>query len=389
MRLPFRKVPRIWIHAMSLGEYNAARPLINALYSRYKGMDIILSASTRTGIDAIERDWTGGTDRVTTTAFPIDLFFVTRKFARMIRPDCFLLIETDIWPNIMADLKAVGSRILLVNGSISSRAASRLSVLPGAASFLYGNFSFLCMQSRDDAKRMESLGIDKEKIDATGNIKLDIKAPPIDSAKRARLLGLTGFKRNALILCAGSTHAPEERTLLKMFLSLRGNHPDLRLILAPRDTKRNRRVAKLCSSLGLDFSLRSEKTGPNDPDVFILDTLGELTDFYSLCFAAFVGGTLAPVGGHNLLEPVSLGKPVFFGPNVESCREIAHALENAGAGKMVLNGAHLETAMGQMLSDRQAYERACLAASEFSNANKGVTEKYLEIISRFMPHDIS
>ena len=384
--LPEKKDARIWIHAMSLGEYNAARPLVHALCEKYKCADILLSASTMTGINAIRRDWPERNGRVITFPFPFDIFFVARRFARNIKPDCFIVVETDIWPNILRQLELTGCKCILVNGSISSIAARRLSHFPGAARFLYGSFSFLGMQSEDDKRRLKGLGVKKGKIEAVGNLKFDVSIPPLDEGKKGELLGQTGFKRERVIICAGSTHAPEEQLLLNVFCRLKAQHEDMRLILAPRNISRAQEISRLCSNMGLKYRLRSKGAGPLEPDVFILDTLGELVDFYSIAFVSFVGGTFAQVGGHNLLEPVLFGRPVLFGPNIESVREIATALEKAGAGKKITSEKGLETAIKELISMPQRYSKACASARSFISAHRGVTERYMKIIDRYFLH---
>ena len=381
--LPEKKRPRIWVHAMSLGEYNAAKPLVHALCEKYKCADILLSASTMTGINAIKKDWPERKGHVITFPFPFDLFFAARKFARTIKPDCLIVVETDIWPNILHQLELTGCKCLLVNGSISSRAAKRLSRFPGAARFLYGNFSFLGMQSEDDKARLEGLGVKKGKIEAVGNLKFDVRVPLLDEGKKIELLGQTGFKKGRIIFCAGSTHAPEERLLLRVFCRLKAQFEDLRLILAPRNTSRAEEVSRICSDMGLKYRLRSKGAGPLEPDVFILDTLGELVNFYSIAFASFVGGTFAPVGGHNLLEPAFFGRPVLFGPNIESVREIATALEEAGAGKKLTSEKGLENTIKELISMPERYTKACANARSFISANKGVTKRYMKIIDRY------
>ncbi len=384
--LPEKKGARIWVHAMSLGEYNAARPLVHALCEKYKCADIFLSASTMTGINAIKRDWHENNGRVVTFPFPFDLFFVARRFARTIKPDCFIVVETDIWPNILRQLELTGCKCFLVNGSISSKAARRLSHFPGAARFLYGSFSFLGMQSEHDKARLKGLGVKKGKIEAVGNLKFDVSIPSLDEGKKGELLGQTGFKRGRVIICAGSTHAPEEQLLLKVFCRLKAQHKDLRLILAPRNTSRAGEISRLCSNMGLKYRLRSKGAGPLEPDVFILDSLGELVGFYSIAFVSFVGGTFAPVGGHNLLEPVFFGRPVLFGPNIESVREIATALEKAGAGKKITSGKGLETAIEELIRIPERYSTVCASAHSFISTNKGVTERYIKIIDRYFLH---
>ncbi len=375
--------PRIWIHAMSLGEYHAARPLIKAVSNTLPEAKIIVSASTRSGLEAILRDKDSPRDLA--TALPFDLFPVVRKVVKTLKPDCFILVETDIWPNLIHYLRRHNCKTILANGSISSKAASRISKVPGAAKFLYGGFSCIAMQSEDDAARLRNLGIDDEKVVVPGNIKFDVSPPEISREDKAELLKATGFSRQSRIICCGSTHEPEERILLETFSMLKTRH-NISLIVAPRDVKRAKSVEAICNSLGLKVGRRSAPpTG--QVEVFILDTLGELLKFYSICHIAFVGGTLAPIGGHNLLEPVYFGKPVLFGPHVESCRDMAKALSESGSGAYVRDKKELADRLTRLLSNREEYEKSEIAASSFLRCHKGVIHRYTDLIKGLLEND--
>ncbi len=382
-----RQSQKIWIHAMSLGEYNAARPLIKVLSSAFSDATVIVSASTQSGLNAIKKDKINR--NIITAALPYDLFFITKRVARRLCPDCFILVETDLWPCFLWDLHRQGCPIILANGSISSSSARRLQKIPQIAQFLYEPFTRLCMQSNDDAKRLKRLGITHDKIDVFGNLKSDIILPSLTGQMRDGLFKATGFSPTNTVLCAGSTHDPEEEILLEVFCSIRKTYKNLKMIVAPRDIKRAREVKKICSRLGLACRLRS-KTRQHDtsdtPDVYILDTLGELKNFYTICHLAFVGGSLAPVGGHNVFEPAHLGKPVLFGPYIESCKEMADALMNKEAGFMVKDRMELERTIKKLLTDHQSYEAAKRATGHFSQSSGRVSNRYLELVKGLL-HD--
>ena len=376
---PAGKGPLIWIHAMSLGEYHAARPLIRHVSSGLKGARILVSATTASGLNAIKRD-KFRQDKYTTTVLPFDLSFVTKRFISKIKPDCFVLVETDIWPGLLHQLRQRGCSIILANGSISSKSAKRLSRLPGAAEFLYGPFSCLGMQSKDDARRLLDLGLDAEKIVTLGNLKFDIRPPQISDTERARLLKATGFDQKDTIICCGSTHEPEERLLLDTFLKVRKQASYIKIIVAPRDVRRAEKICTLCERLSLKWRRRSADSGERTPDVFIIDTLGELLSFYALSTVSFVGGSLARIGGHNLLEPVYFKKPVIFGPHIESCREMAQALIRAGAGFCVSDKTELEKTMKELLYNENRRRRAKESAACFMKSHQGVAKRYVDII---------
>ena len=379
-----KQTPKIWIHAMSLGEYNAARPLIKALSLAIPDATIIVSASTRSGLDALRKDSLN--QKHITLALPYDLFFITQKFVNRLCPSCFLLIETDLWPALLWDLHREGCKILLANGSISSKSAKRLQKIPKLAQFLYRPFTKLCMQSHDDADRLIRLGIDLVKIEILGNLKSDIIPPNLTKQMQQQLMEATGFLPSNTIICAGSTHEPEEKILLEAFLLLKKGHNDLRMILAPRDVRRGKKIEELCSQLGLTYKSRSRgsKRANTNPDIYILDTLGELQRFYAICHLAFVGGSLAPVGGHNLLEPVHLGKPVIFGPHVESCQEVAKTLMEENAGFMVKDQVTLEKTIERLLPPSSNYKAAKKATKHFSQSIRGVTNRYVEIVKALL-----
>ncbi len=379
------KGARIWVHAMSLGELNAATPLIDALSSSTQGANLIVSASTRSGLKALQKRY--GEKEIKTTSLPFDLFFITKRVINKLRPHCFILVETDIWPGFLWELHKSGCKIILANGSISSRAAKRISKVPGLAHFLYNSFTRLCMQSQEDAYRLKKLGIEDNKIESFGNLKFDIVPPQITPKVRKSLLEITGFPDNSTILCAGSTHAPEEQLILEAFLQLRQKCQDLRLIIAPRDVKRAKEVEKLFKKVGLSCKFRSRPQTSNNHEVFILDTLGELKQFYSICHIAFVGGSLAPVGGHNLLEPIGYGRPVIFGPYIESCKEIGMALIEKRAGFMVKNENELMQKIEGLLTNDKMYRMAKEAAKSFLEPHRGVTSRYVQMIETIVRND--
>ncbi len=378
---------RIWIHAMSLGEFNAARPLVTALMERYPQADIMLSASTASGIAALDHSRLSIHGHSIT--LPFDLFPVVRHVIGKTRPDCFVLVETDVWPNFLWSLRKQGIPALLVNGSISIAAARRLKRIPGAGQFIYGPFNLLAMQSEDDAERITRLKLQPEpRVMNCGNLKFDCRPCRITSAERQELLRLTGFPGEAGIITAGSTHPGEEEMLLKAFTRLKARIPEARLILAPRTVSRASEIAKMARQMGLLVSLRSsvstDSAKGRDCHLFILDTLGELQKFYSLAHMAFVGGSLVPVGGHNLLEPAALGIPVLFGPFMESFRQVAEILADAGAGFQVRDALDMEKRFGLFIRDRKARERAARAASRLMDANKDITGRYINAMAPFL-----
>jgi len=372
---------RIWIHTLSLGEFHGATSLIKGIKREFKDLDIVLSASTKTGLMAIKKSNFSKDSKVISA--PYDINFVTKKFINYIKPDLFILVETDIWPNLLWGLKKKGTKIILVNGSISSKATKKLSNLPFLASYLYDPFTFLGMQSDDDVRRLKSLGI-KKNILKIGNIKFDLNLKELPAKEKRELIAKAGFNESDKIFIAGSTHKPEEKVCIDIFYDIKRKIPNLKLIIAPRDIKRGLEIKNMCLSKGLRACLRTEKAKNSKLDVTILDTFGELAKFYNICHVAFVGGSLSPVGGHNILEPIFLGKPVIFGPHMESFREIALTVHKTGAGVMVNNAEDLSKAIFSFLTNEKIRKKAKEKGQFIIRENKGSVKKYLDIISSFL-----
>ncbi len=385
--------PRIWLHALSVGEVNAAMPLLNAIRARWPESALVCSASTATGINALKQKALKLDAAV--TCLPLDFSFLTSHVISSLRPDLFILTETDIWPDFIWRLHEQGIPPLLVNGSISSSAARRLRQLKqrgiDAAGFLYGGFETVAMQSEDDAVRLSGIGSDKiRNIRCLGNLKYDIQTQEPDPDALDQLRQEFLISPGDFVIIAGSTHPGEEALLAGCFDRLcklskqtRGNR--LKFIVAPRDPKRARELMDIFSSKGLDVVLRSDIRG-RSADVVILDTLGELSKTYALGDVAFVGGSFVSVGGHNLFEPAAHGIPVFWGPYVESCRDMAVLLETQGGGKEVQTVHELCKEFEVLLNDFHFREVMGKAAKECVSSRGGATERYVSLIENSLPY---
>ena len=376
---------RIWIHAMSLGEFNAARPLIEKIRQTYPDLELVLSASTASGLAALARSPLAKDSLV--TALPYDFRPVVSWVIRRIRPDCFLLVETDIWPNFLWYLRRLGIPSLLVNGSISDAAAARLGMIRPVARLLYDPFSLLAMQSDDDLERLRALGINDSRLVNCGNLKFDHRPVVVSKRHRQDLAKAPGFPAGSRIITAGSTHPGEEEIILDAFSCLKRDVPEARLLIAPRDIKRSRELGEMIGSAGFVHGFRSDsmegRKGP-ERDVFILDTLGELEYFYGIADVAIVGGSFVPVGGHNLLEPAAFGIPVIFGPFMESFRQVAELFLAKGAGTCAANSSELAMALKGFMKDDAARRRSGLAALALLDSNAGVVNRYMEMIRPFV-----
>jgi 3-deoxy-D-manno-octulosonic-acid transferase len=371
--------PRIWVHALSVGEVNAALALVKAVSQRWQDAGIVCSATTATGLTTLKKKL-GHTAHVITTA-PFDLLPVVNKVIRGILPDCFILVETDVWPNWVWNMRQSGIPTMLVNGSLSSRSADRLSHLGPVKDILYGGFDLLAMQSPDDRKRLLRLGFPPDRVSAPGNLKYDLEVPQIDQAERVLLRKAVGLKSNAPLWVAGSTHPGEEELILAAYKGLKHVFQGLQLLLAPRDPERGPELESLAGKMGFKAVRRSAVEKSGDADIVILDTLGELLKCYSLCDVAFVGGTLVNIGGHNLLEPAAYGVPVLFGPCVESARTIAEDLLACGGGRRVSGKEELESVLIRLLND--SFERKNMGnkAKDLLRKNQGAVSRYLDLVA--------
>ncbi len=379
--LDSKRSKRIWIHCLSLGELNASKALIHTLKEKHPKWEIILSASTKSGLNELRRCYSKKKNIFICT-LPFDFIPVVKRYVDFLKPDCFLLVETDIWPNLLWHLKSLNIPTFLINGSISKRSSKRLSRVPNLSTFLYGPFTGIFMQSQDDKKRLLDTGLRHEKIEVYGNIKFDLTLNAPTLQKKEQLLKRTGFPKDSIILIAGSTHEPEEKTMLKVFFKLKVKHENLGLIIAPRDVERYPDILKECKKLGLETRVRTNSISNSSrtTDVFLLNTLGELLSFYSISHIAFVGGSLVPIGGHNILEPAFFKIPVLFGPHMESFLEVARKFSKDGGGFWVKNQEDLFERLSLLIKDKKLREKMGEKGFLLIKKNQGAVKKYAKII---------
>ena len=315
--------PVVWLHAVSLGEAKAAVPLLGELRARFPQLRVVMTSSTRTGWQAAR----GILLPQEAVLFPpLDLAWICRRFLRRIRPQAVLVMETELWPNLFREVKRFGVPLLLVNGRISDRAFPRYR----ASRFIWRRVlaqpDAVLAQSERDAERFIAIGAAPEKVAVAGNLKFAIR--PARAAIVPRLRAMAEEAAADPILVAGSTMPGEEKFLLAAFRELAREFPRLWMILAPRHPERFDAVAEEVRTFGLPMQRRSAlrpQTKLELPGVLLLDTTGELGSVYELATVAFVGGTLVPTGGHNILEPACFGKPIVIGPSMTNFQEIADA----------------------------------------------------------------
>jgi len=372
--------PRCWVHAVSVGESAAAVPLVEAIHRRWPELGIVVSTITPTGARIVA-------DRLAGTAahryFPLDLPGPVRRALEAARPRFFVAIETELWPNFLRALARRRIPSMIANGRISDRSFRRYVRVRWLMRRVLADVSVFAMQSEEDARRIVALGAPPSRVVVTGNLKSDLvpEAEPADAAWRERL-GLGATDR---LWIAGSTHRGEEAIVLDVFLRARARCPRLSLLVAPRHPERAAEVEDLIRERGLTPARRSRLPAGRAPGaVVILDTVGELAALYGLAEVVFVGGSLVPIGGHNLLEPAMQGKPVLYGPHTSNFREGAERLQRSGGGIVVKDGLELERELSLLLQDHELARRTGEAARAAFAGRAGAVHATLELIARHL-----
>jgi 3-deoxy-D-manno-octulosonic-acid transferase len=373
--------PRCWIHAVSVGESAAAVPLVEGIRQRWPELGIVVSTITPTGA-RIVGERLGGI--ATHRYFPIDLPGPVRRALDAARPRFFIAIETELWPNFLRALARRRIPAMIANGRISDRSFRRYRLVRGLMRHVLGNVSVFAMQTEEDARRIIALGAPPSRVLVTGNLKRDLLpvAAGDDSAAWRERLRLGAAAR---LWIAGSTHRGEETVVLDAFLHARTRCPDLALLLAPRHPERAGEVEELIRERGLPAVRRSRLPADAPPDaVVILDTVGELAALYALAEVVFVGGSLVPIGGHNVLEPAMRGKPVLVGPHMSNFREGAELLQRSGGGLVVKDGPELERELARLLEDRDLGRRMGEAARQAFAGRQGAVSATLDLVGRHL-----
>jgi 3-deoxy-D-manno-octulosonic-acid transferase len=369
--------PRCWVHAVSVGESAAAVPLVEGIRRRWPELGIVVSTITPTGARIVG-------ERLAGTAvhryFPIDLPGPVRRALDAARPRFFIAIETELWPNFLRALARRRIPAMIANGRISDRSFRRYRWVRGLMRRVLADVSVFAMQTEEDARRIIALGAPPSRVVVTGNLKSDLlpEAAGDDPAGwRARLhLGA-----GARLWIAGSTHRGEEAVVLDAFLRARSRCPELTLLLAPRHPERAGEVEALIRERGLLAARRSRLPADGTPGaVIILDTVGELAALYALAEIVFVGGSLVPIGGHNVLEPAMRGKPVLVGPHMSNFREGAELLQRSGGGLVVKDAPELERELARLLEDRDLARRMGDAAREAFAGRQGAVSATLDLV---------
>lgn len=367
----------LWVHAVSVGEVAAATGLVNALLKEHPGRRLVITSITPTGSERIQSLWG---DRVEHVYLPYDLPGAVGRFLDRFRPSQALIMETELWPNLLFGCRDRAIPVSILNARLSARSLRGYQVLAPLVSRALCTVTHVCAQSAADAKRFVLLGARAEAVQTTGNLKYDVSMANAGSIATFQ----DAFERHAgprMAWIAASTHPEEELPVLLAHRRLRRRWPDLLLLWAPRHPERFRPVIERLRSAGFRTGTRGEERWPSVEDAaFVIDTLGELQAFFNVADVAFVGGSLQDIGGHNLLEPAAAGVPIITGPHLHNFAEIASQLRQVDAMRVVESGDALADALDALLAEPQARERMGKAGRELVEYGRGALARTREVI---------
>ena len=372
--------PVIWLHAVSVGETNAASPLLAKLLQEYPGYRILVTTVTPTGAQTLNMHFGEEIDHL---YFPFDLPFIVRRFLNAVQPSLLVLMETEIWPNLCFECKRRQIPVMLINARLSEKSARRYRQVASLTNDTLNNISLIAAQTKNDGERFVLLGMPQDKIVITGNLKFDVAIPQSVSEQSEVIKRY--FSTNRLVWIAASTQEGEEEAVLDAHLSILERRPDVILILAPRHPERANKIAALCVERRLKFLRKTDRLPfAAGHQVFLLDTLGELQAHYAAADVAFVGGSLVNRGGQNMMEPASLGIPVLAGPFTYNFTEITQMLMDAGGLQVVHDTRELSELVCKFLDDANLRHDAGEKARLVIKANQGNLPKIMDLFAGFL-----
>lgn len=375
--------PRVWIHAVSVGEVTAAAPIVTALKMKRPDVKIILSTSTETGQE-MARQLISDADAF--IYFPLDIPCVVRKIIKLAKPVVFVMVETELWPNFLKACKAQGIKALIVNGRISPRSYSKYRWTNFFWKKILNDLSAAAMIAEIDASRLEKIGMSPEKIQVLGNAKYDALASTASSDLRKEISRRLNTQKDDRFFVAGSTHPGEEEIIIKVYSEILALYPEFKLIIVPRHIERTNSIIELLQKNGFSdiitmTEINRSKARTNER-VIVVDVIGELFKVYSLATIVYCGGSLVNRGGQNILEAAAWGKMIFYGPSMEDFSEEKTLLEEAGCGVTVRNAKDLHRKILQALEHPHELQKRGARGKAVVAANMGAAARYAEMIAR-------
>lgn len=370
----------LWLHAVSVGEVNAASPLVNRLLREHPGLRLVVTTITPTGSERVQALWG---DAVVHVYLPYDLPGAVNRFLDHFRPALALIVETELWPNLLFACRDRGIPTHVLNARLSARSLRGYRVLAPLIRRALQSVRLIAAQSSEDGKRFVRLGAPSESVVVTGNLKFDMAPVDFDgfASEFAQARG-----RNGPVWIAASTHEDEEVAVLEAHRALLMQRPDALMLWAPRHPERFRAVAQRAREAGLRVATRSEQQWPQaSSQVFVIDSLGELSRFYACAQVAFVGGSLQPVGGHNLLEPAATGTAILTGPHLHNFVDIAKRLREANAMRVVEDASQLSSGLQDLFADETARAVMSANARHLLDQGRGALERTIALIEPALP----
>jgi len=381
--------PLIWLHCVSVGETEAAKPLVRALKKKFPHHRLVVSTTTVTGQGVARRAF--AKDNAAVFYFPIDWSWAVRRVLRTLNPSAFLIMETELWPNLMRECGRRSIPVAIVNGRISQRSFGRYKLIRPFVRRMLKDVSIALMQSDEDASRLRNLGMPAERVIMAGNLKFDSATLSGNDAKiAAELRERFAFTADNRLIVAASTHAPEESIAIEAFKLIQASSNErVRMLIAPRHPERFNEVAGQIESSGFTWTRRSAAPTETDHncDIVLLDSIGELRATFSLADIAFIGGSIAPHGGHNVLEPAAQGVCVVTGAHIENFAAITRALlsENAIVQLPDVSETEAPTALASAITELLANDSLRIEISQRAKAvcdrNTGATERVVDAIA--------
>ena len=375
----------VWVHALSVGEVLSSVPLVKRLKEYSNTRDIVFSASTKTGFDIANRHLKDAVHAI--FYFPYDLIFSVKHRVQRIDPEVVVIVETDIWPNFLFEMKNRRTPVVLVNARLSKKSFFGYKRLGVFAKKVFLNFAHVCAQSVADFERFQRLGVPADRITTTGNVKFDEAHRVLGPEEIETLRQSVHIQNGQKVFLAGSTHPGEESMLLDAFSRIKHYENDLLLIVAPRNPERAGSVFRIFDSAGFSVGFMKELkkiSSGQRLDVVIIDTMGLLKKLYAIADIAFIGGSLVNCGGHNPLEAAAFSKPIIFGHDMSDFVDISKMLLDAEGAVRVKDAEDLYTALVSLIDDdNKAMEMGANALGVFT-ANKGAVERTMQVIKAYL-----
>ena len=375
--------PRVWIHAVSVGEVTAAAPIVASLKMKRPEVEIIFSTSTETGQEMARKFIKGAAAFI---YFPLDIPHIVRKMIRLVKPDVFVLVETELWPNFLQVCKMRHIKALMVNGRISPRSYNKYRLTRLFWKRILHNVNAAGMIAEIDAVRLQNIGMDSTKIKVLGNAKYDALAALAAPALREEIARRFNARKNERFFVAGSTHEGEEKIIIHVYQELLKHYPEFKLIMVPRHIERTNDVLGLLKQANINdvVTLSDINNGRKRKDerVIVVDVIGELFKVYSLASVVYCGGSLVPRGGQNILEAAAWGKVIFYGPSMEDFSAEKALMEEAGCGVTIKNAEELLYGIIRALENPAEMKRRGERGKAVVLANIGAAARYADLISK-------